>query len=577
MALTERLAIILETIGTAPVVRDFNRVGDASQGLAARLRTVGTEAGGMGGLVKAGAAAGAAALVAFAAKSVDAYFDMAQSILAFQRASGASAEQASAMVAAFDDMGIAADVGAKAVFQLGKRLDENASKLAGYGVNAVRGADGNVDLAETLKEVADAYVGTTDPAQRAALVAAAFGKSGQQLIPILEQGRQGIEDLYASAEATGQILTQDEVQQVEDFRLAIDELNDAMRQFQLEAGKALVPILTDLAKAVAKTAEWVEKLKLVQFAKWLIGIGEFEEANEEAGDSVVELDRKMTEAAEAGADQAKALSDVEKAVLATSAAQRSYDASARAVATSDRRLTDARKEYNKLLREGAVDEEKVADAIRSRDDAIRSLASAQRSQARAQDEYNEALAYFQAVGGDTAADNLADASDNLADANDGVASAVARQKEASDDLARAQAGDPEFNDKLATAKRGVSDAEQSLADAQFNSTQQAYELNQALETQNTALAENATAIAALRSEWSQLLGLKPELLPFLQGPLAALGGAPAAPGGGGLLSPVLPQGTGNLSPVTASNTFNITVSDAIDPVNLARQIVWNLN
>jgi hypothetical protein len=577
MPLTERLAIVLETVGTAPVVRDFNRVGAASQGLASRLRTVGTEAGGMSGLVKAGAAAGATALVAFAAKSVDAYFDMAQAILQFQRASGASAEQASALVAAFDDVGISAEVGAKAIFQLGKRLEEDGTKLAGYGVMAVRGANGNIDLAETLKDVADAYVSTTDPAQRAAMVNAAFGKSGQQLIPILERGRQGIEDLYSGAAATGQILTQDEIQKAEDFRLAVDELNDAMKQFQLEAGKALVPILTDLAKAVATTAEWVDKLRLVDFGKWLFGIGEFEDANKDAGDAAATTARKVEEAAEATEEQAKAVKEVEKAMLSTSAAQRSYDASVRAVTTAERRLTEARDEYNDLLKEGAVNEEKVADARRSLADATRSLQSAQRGLRERQEEYNEALTYFQAVGGDTAFDKLQDASDNLADAQDSVASAADRQTEAQQKLTEAQRGDPEFNDKLADAKLRVKDAEQGLSDAQFNSTQQAYELNQALETQDDLLIDNAAAIAAVRSEWAQLLALKPELVPFLQGPMAALGGAATPTAGGGLLSPT--PTAGNLSPVTNNNqqlTVNVS-GPAADPMTLARSILWELN
>lgn len=571
VALTERLAIILETVGTAPVVRDFKQVGNASEGIATHLRTVGTEATGMGGLVQAGALAAAGAIVAFATKSVDAYYDMAQSVLAFQRASGASAEQASALVAAFDDVGISAEVGAKAIFQLGKRLEENGTKLSGYGVSAVRGADGNVDLAQTLKSVADAYVNTTDPAQRAALVTAAFGKAGQQLIPILERGRQGIDELYASAAATNQILTQDEIQKADDFRMAIDDLNDAWKQFEIESGKALVPLLTDLAKAATTTGEWIDKLKIIPALKWLAGL---DDSFEGAADSTAGLALATQKHAEESKEQADAVADVEKAVLASSNAQHAYEASTRAVASADRNLADARKDYNKLLAEGAVDEEKVADARRSLGDATRSMGHAQRELSDAQGDYNDALAFMQAVGGDTAADKLADASDNLADAQDGVASAQERQQGARDDLAKAQAGDPEFNDKLAAAKQRVKDAEQGFADAQYNSSQRAYELDGALKTQDGTLATNEAAVEALRAKWAELLGLKPEIVGFLQGSFAAVG-ASAAPTG--LLTG---PASGSLSPVTTTNTnntFNITASDTIDPMNLARNIVWNLN
>lgn len=570
MALTERLAIILETVGAAPVVRDFQKVGNASQGLASKLRTVGAEGAGMGGLIQAGAAVAATAVVAFATKSVDAYYDMAQAVLTFQRASGASAEQSSALVAAFDDVGISAEVGSKAIFQLGRRLESSSDKLAAYGITAVRGADGTTDLAQTLLAVADAYVNTTDASTRANLVQDAFGRSGQELIPILERGRQGIEALYSGAAATGQILTQDEVQKAEDFRLAVDELNDAWRQFQIEAGKALVPLLTDLAEAASTTAEWIDKLKIIPAIKWLAGIdGSFEDTAE-AG---AVLTGTIGDVKDVGQELTEGMDSLEKATLGASNAQRDYEASARAVEKADRTLVDAQADLNKLLREGAVDEEKVADAIRSRDSALRSLGSAQRAQQQAQDDYNEALAYFNAVGGDTAADKLADARDKLADADDAVANAQDRATDANSELAKAQAGDPEFNDKLADAKIRLKDAEQGVADAKYNHAKNANDLNTALTTQNTLLAGNQAAVAGLYDKWAQLLALKPELLPFLQGPLATI--APSATPQG-LLSPV--TSGQNLSPVTTTNNVTVNVSGAAaDPLTLGRNILWNLN
>jgi hypothetical protein len=271
MAVTERLAILLETVGSSAVVKDLEKISGATRGLGDKLTATsgffskfGAAGEQMSGVLASAipgmAVAAGGALVGFAVSSVSAFQDVAQAALQVQRATGATAEQASALVAAFDDMGISADTGATAMFQLGKRIETNAEGLAKYGVEAARDASGNVDLAETLKDVADAYQNTTDPAERAALVNAAFGKSGQALLPILEQGRAGIEAMYSSAAATGQILSQEDIQASEDYRLAVDELSDAFRKLQIEGGKAVVPLLTDLATAISKTIEWTDKI-----------------------------------------------------------------------------------------------------------------------------------------------------------------------------------------------------------------------------------------------------------------------------------------------------------------------------
>lgn len=295
---------------------------------------------------------------------------------------------------------------------------------------------------------------------------------------------------------------------------------------------------------------------------------------------VLELGKEIHEEA------ADAVDKVTKATLATSSAQRAYAAASRQVASADRALTDARKDYNQLLKEGAVDEEKVVDARRSLNEATRSLASANRSLAKSQREYDEALAIADVLGTDTSLEALLDASDNLADAKDSVASASEREQEAQETLAQARAGDPEFNDKLADAKLRVTDAELGLATAQYGSAEAAYKLDEAMTEQNTLLATNASAVATIRSEWDALLKRKPEIEAFLAGPMAGLPTAPppasegpgtptSSPPPGGLL--VAPPAAGNLSPViTNNNTFNINEAVA-DPIIFARRVLWELN
>lgn len=611
---TERLAILLEAVGTSQVVRQLEGVSGATAGLGDKfgnasemLRNFGVsgrQAGAMvAGAVTAAATAAAAALVTFGAHSVKTFTDMAQSVLAFQRASGATAEQASFVVAALDDVGVSAETGTKAVFQLGKRLEENSEKLSAHGISAAYDAKGNVDLARTLLNVADAYVATTDPAERAKLLTDAFGKSGQTLIPLLERGKEGIEALYASAEATGQILTQDEIDKAEEYRLALDDLHDSLQAIALAAGKALVPVLTKVADVLATVVDAGRDVGNLPYVGDLLGniakgafawadgnsaaLGSLDELNAGAAAHVRELEELN-----------KAQEETLKAILAVPTAQRALEQSYRSVGKAERERADARSDYHKMLREGAVDEEKVADAVRSHATAVRSLNGAKRDQKQAQEEYNDALAAFQQFGGDTNADKLAEAEDKLADAGDSVANAQDREKEAAEDLAKARAGDPEFNDKLAKAKQKVTDTEIALADAQYATAQRAYELDGALQEQNDLLTENAGQLGAIRSEWEGLLARRPEIEAFLKGPMATLMGAGATPatamapvgsdawlrqrGGDPSTASTAPAGGttggGVLTGVKTVGDIVINITEAVtDPAGIARKIIWNLN
>lgn len=599
MALTERLAIVLETVGTSSVVRDFEKVSGATKGLGDKALGASKSLKGLAGsapeltgllqgaVVGAAAAAGTA-LVAFGVDAVNTWYELGQQVLAFQRASGATAEQSSALIAAFDDVGISAETGSKAIFQLGKRLEENSAKLATFGVSAAKSADGNTDLAGTLKNVADAYTQTADPAKRAELLTAAFGRTGQELIPILERGREGIDAMFASAANTGQIFTEEDIQKVKDYQAAMDNLDDAMREVSLNTGKSLVPALANVANSfssilnklndIGQTKVWNRLeapigglispvLGLSAAAQKLFGIFD-------SGDtSPAKLERQMKEAREAADEDAQALDQLERALQKTEQADET-------LATSTRGLADARKDLSKLQKEGAVDEEKVADAVRSHDSAVRSLNASQRDQSRAQEDYNAALADFQRFGSDDAADKLADAKDKLADANDSVANAQDREKDTAAELAKAKAGDPEFNDKLAAAKQKVADAEGKVSEATLGSIE-------AHDAAADALEGHAAQAQALLTKYEGLIARAPVVAAALQPLIGLLNQAtavatpsPGGPPGGLLTGPSL----GNLSPLvpatagtTTNNTFNITAPDTIDPMNLARSIIWNLN
>lgn len=501
LALTERLSILLETLGVGAVSRDFGRVGDEAANTDGLLGRLGEQAGVTGESLKAGLAAGAAAaaggLVAFGISSVNAFNESTLAVTNFQRASGATAEQSSLLVSAMDDVGISAETGSGAIFQLAKRLETTGVKLAEFGVEAVRAQDGNIDMSATLLSVADAYTATTDPGKRAALVTAAFGKSGQDLIPILEQGKAGIESFYAGARASGQVFSQDDLDKGKEFRAAMDGATDALKKFQLQAGQKLIPAATEgindfttalgwLGTGAEKAGDGIEWLEQ-QSERWLktLGIGvsdvesNFRLMNDAADGGVQSLAlfgetaaAEMKKAGEAAEVDAAAMDTLMKATLASTAAQRSYDQSVKGVTDAQRGAAEAQDDLNMLLAKGAVDAAAVTAAQRTLaaatedvERADRSLADAKKALAKEE----KALADLRT--GATALEEGAEAADQVTAAGFRQRRAVLRLHSAEEDLTGVLADADATADDLTAARLSVEEATFEVTQAENDYTE----------------------------------------------------------------------------------------------------------
>jgi hypothetical protein len=209
------------------------------------------------------------ALSAAAVASIREFTDLAGKVRDFSRASGLGAEQSSRLVAVFDDLQISQEKANTGFFRFARGLESGSVDLSKYGAEVVRSKDGNLDMYRTLLSVADAFESTTDQGTRAQLVQEAFGRGGLDLIPILEQGRDGIREMF-NAVPDRQILSDEQVMSARRFELAMDDLNDSMMELKVAAGNELVPTLTTLASAMATairfTGDLSTKLEDLEFA-----------------------------------------------------------------------------------------------------------------------------------------------------------------------------------------------------------------------------------------------------------------------------------------------------------------------
>ncbi len=344
----------------------------------------------VGPAIAGGVALAGAALAAFAVDGAQKFVALAGEIRSFQRVSGASAEESSRFVAVLDDLGVSAQTGGNAIFLLSKKIAAGGDDLKKLGIDIATTADGTTDLTETLLNVADAYAAQTDPAKRAEIAFAGFGRQGKELIPVLEQGREGLKRFFDSAEGGRQIFSQSDLDKARKFELAMDDLSDTFRGLQLEAGESILPFLTSIATATAKVIEFGNTVKdkvgpavstagravaglltagtsevaLFAFRKLSDGGDKAKVSQKQLAEQVKLTAAAQQEEAEASKEQAAALDKVTNATLSAVSSQLGYQSSLNTLKDNINDIDDRTTDYAE-----AVD--KSAEANREAEKAVR--------------------------------------------------------------------------------------------------------------------------------------------------------------------------------------------------------------
>ena len=159
------------------------------------------------GLALAGAAVAAAA---FVKKQIDVADQMGK----LAQSTGTTSEFLSSMALVASQGGTTLEVVAKGVKKLSQNMYD-VSKGIGEAKDAfedlniqVKNSDGSLkDSEEIFKDIADRFKKIEDGAQKTAYAMDIFGKAGADLIPMLNGGREGIEQLQKKAEELGLVIS----------------------------------------------------------------------------------------------------------------------------------------------------------------------------------------------------------------------------------------------------------------------------------------------------------------------------------------------------------------------------------
>jgi len=145
----------------------------------------------------------------------------------------------------------------KAIFAAGTGSKEAADALAMVGLSASDLEGLSAD--QQMGKIADGLMAIQDPGARAAVAMKIFGKSGTDILPMLEGGSAGMAAFAAEAKRLGLVMDSETAAKADALGDAIDAVKSSMKMAFIQVGSAVAPILTQLAQGLAIVAANVGK------------------------------------------------------------------------------------------------------------------------------------------------------------------------------------------------------------------------------------------------------------------------------------------------------------------------------
>lgn len=144
--------------------------------------------------------------------------------------------------------------------QLSRRAVESPEDFAALGI-AVRDAGGEMrPVAAILDDVADALAGLPEGAERVAAAQKLLGRSGTDLLPLLEGGAAGLRDMTDEARRLGRTVSGETSAGAEKFLDTLTKLRATVTGLALRVTEALLPGLLALSERVLEFAAVVQTL-----------------------------------------------------------------------------------------------------------------------------------------------------------------------------------------------------------------------------------------------------------------------------------------------------------------------------
>ena len=222
---------------------DMARATSTVDGAMTKIRA--SADGAMRALGALGLGLSVAGLAGFVRTAIDAADEMSK----LGQKAGLAAEEIAGLQLAFGQAG-AGDQFAGAMARLAKEVAGGNDQLAAMGV-ATKNADGSLRSSrEVLGDVAGKFAGYRDGIEKTAAAQAIFGKSGADLIPLLNGGAEALDEYDQKAQALGLTLTDDAMKAAEQFNDQLDLVFQASQGLGRQLATELLPTLNNITAAM---------------------------------------------------------------------------------------------------------------------------------------------------------------------------------------------------------------------------------------------------------------------------------------------------------------------------------------
>ena len=231
-----------------------------------RLQEIAKRAKEFGAAVGVATAAAATALGVMVKQSIDAMDNMTK----LAQSTGVAVEELSALAYAADLSGVSEDALGTSLVKLTKNMSDAAQGTGeaqkafdALGIS-VKNADGTLKGADdVLGEVAGKFAQYRDGAEKTALAVALFGRSGADLIPLLNSGAEGLAEMTAEAQELGLTFDQQTGKAAEAFNDNLTRLNAVKKGLVNRITAELLPSLLNLSERFVGSAKSAERLDQV--------------------------------------------------------------------------------------------------------------------------------------------------------------------------------------------------------------------------------------------------------------------------------------------------------------------------
>ena len=205
-------------------------VGGVAKGAAIAIAGIGTAALGIIGALTASAVA-----VAHDAGEVS----------KLKRELGLTAEESSKLRYEGQRMGLDIDDLSKSFGIFSKNVDNGTKAITDNHIQVIKNSAGNVDFEATLGKVADRFKAMPDGVEKSSLAMELFGKGGKDLIPLLNQGSDGLKAMGDEAARLGLVFDDKTLAASKRLSLAQKDLKDNVEAVKTRIGTAFLPILAE--------------------------------------------------------------------------------------------------------------------------------------------------------------------------------------------------------------------------------------------------------------------------------------------------------------------------------------------